>query len=161
MLAEVYAQSYRRLRATASRYVEAQDAEDMVHDAFVRALQRQDGFRRDASAATWMHRIVVNSCLNARRRERRGTRVAHLLEVTTREVAHVPFTEGMAVRRAFRALSRGDRLMCILYDVMGLTHQEIATTLRVPVGTSKYRLSMARRRLRRMIEDGTSRSSPS
>jgi DNA-directed RNA polymerase specialized sigma24 family protein len=42
--------------------------------------------------------------------------------------------------------------MCLLYDVMGYTHVEIAATLRIPVGTSKSRLAVARRRLGQILD---------
>ena len=151
LLTAAYRDSYTRLRAAASRLVHWQDADDMVQDAFVRALQREAGFRRDASPATWMHRIVVNLCLDERRKRQRR----HSLETEAAPdaLAGPPrLPDRVTVRAALQRLSPADRRICLLYDVMGYTHVEIARALRIPVGTSKSRLALARRRLGRMID---------
>jgi RNA polymerase sigma-70 factor, ECF subfamily len=54
----------------------------------------------------------------------------------------------MAIRTALRRLTRDQRKVFVLYDVLGHTHKEIARRLAIPAGTSKSRLSDARRRLR-------------
>src|SRR3982751_2784320 len=65
--------SYRRLRVTAGRLVSWQDADDLVQEAFVRALQAKGGFRSDAACSTWIYRILVNGCIDLlRQRRRRG-----------------------------------------------------------------------------------------
>jgi len=152
-LAATFRASYTRLRATASRLVDGQDADDMVQDAFVRALESEAGFRRDASHATWLHRIVVNTCLDERRRRRRRDRIAMgLIHGESRLVERPVVVDRVGVRTALGRLSPDDRTMCLLYDVMGYTHVEIAATLRIPVGTSKSRLAVARRRLGRILD---------
>jgi RNA polymerase sigma-70 factor (ECF subfamily) len=65
--AETYVQSYGRLRSVASRLVERQDADDMVQEAYLRALTRGDDFRGESAETTWIHRILVNACLDVRR----------------------------------------------------------------------------------------------
>jgi RNA polymerase sigma-70 factor (ECF subfamily) len=148
MLADAYCDAYRRLRTTASRYVHWQDADDMVQDTFVRALQCQRGFRHEASPVTWLHRILINTCHDERRRERRRDRIAAAAASIATSTAERPHPlEHLGVRAAFEGLSQDDRAICLLYDVLGFTHQEIAAALRIPVGTSKSRLCVARRRL--------------
>lgn len=56
-----------------------------------------------------------------------------------------------AVRTALESLASTEREVCVMYDVMGYTHPEIARRLGIPVGTSKGRLCTARRRLRRLL----------
>ena len=56
------------------------------------------------------------------------------------------------------SLDSTEREVCVLYDVMGYTHPEIARRLGIPVGTSKGRLCTARRRLRRLLAGHSSRS---
>jgi RNA polymerase sigma-70 factor (ECF subfamily) len=157
ILTATYQRSYTRLRTTASRYVHWQDADDMVQDAFVRALQRESGFRHEASPTTWLHRILVNTCHDERRRRQRRDRIAEAVRAGTPPSAHrTRPLESLGVRAAFGTLSSDDRTICLLYDVLGYTHQEIAAALRIPVGTSKSRLSIARRRLGRTLgESGT------
>lgn len=69
-LTEVYHQRRQHLLAVASPFV-GQDAEDIVQDAFERALRHRDQFRHEALPSTWLHRIVVNACISHRRYRRR------------------------------------------------------------------------------------------
>ena len=127
-LDETYVHSFGRLRSVATRLVSREDADDMVQEAYLRALTNGDRFRGEAAQTTWIHRILVNACLDARRyRQRRGVHV-------TLEESHMALREG----------GQG-------YDVMGYTHPEISRRLGIPVGTSKGRLCAARRRLRRLL----------
>src|SRR5215217_857000 len=75
LLADTYERSHQHLCAVAARYV-GPDAEDVVQDAFVRALQTGDAFRHEASTATWLHRIAVNICIDRWRRQRRRPEIA-------------------------------------------------------------------------------------
>jgi RNA polymerase sigma-70 factor (ECF subfamily) len=151
--AETYVQSYGRLRSVASRLVERQDADDMVQEAYLRALTRGDDFRGESAETTWIHRILVNACLDVRRsKQRRGIHV-------TLEDCHARshgrrwqrMVERQALRTALASLDSTEREICVMYDVIGYTHREIARRLGIPIGTSKGRLCAARRRLRRML----------
>src|SRR4030095_701625 len=62
------------------------------------------------------------------------------------------------LRAALDSLASTEREVCVMYDVMGYTHPEIAQQLGIPVGTSKGRLCTARRRLRRLLTGHSSRS---
>ncbi len=152
-LAETYAQSYRRLRNVASRFVSRDDAEDMVQEAYLRALANGERFRGHAAPNTWIYRILVNACLDVRRyHQRRGVHIRL-------EDSHVRpprrhwhrLVERQALRAALATLEEPEREVCVMYDVMGYTHPEIARQLGIPVGTSKGRLCTARRRLRRLL----------
>ena len=142
----LYEQSRRQLRSVAARYV-GDEAEDVVQDAFLRALRSGHGFRGDAAPLTWLSRIVVNASLDRCRRRTRWEhaypRIAHRSAVANATGEH-----SIAIRTALRRLSRDQRQVFLLYDVLGHTHNEIAQRLAIPPGTSKSRLSDARRRLR-------------
>lgn len=152
-LADSYVQSHRQLRTVAARFVHRDDAEDMVQEAYLRALACGDGFRGEAAETTWIYRILVNACLDVRRyRARRGTQVmldeAHALPRSRRWHRLI---DRQALRAALESLESTQRDVCVMYDVMGYTHPEIARRLGIPVGTSKGRLCTARRRLRRLL----------
>ena len=143
--------SYTRLRVTASRLVSWQDADDLVQEAFVRALQAKGGFRAEAACSTWFYRILVNGCLDLlRQRRRRGPHVP-LDPRMAQPFQQRDLVEIMALRRALRSISKRQRLVCYLHDVRGLTHEEIGSRLGIAVGTSKRALFDARRNLRRHI----------
>jgi RNA polymerase sigma-70 factor (ECF subfamily) len=152
-IAETYAQSYGQLRSVATRFVSREDADDMVQEAYLRVLVNGGRFRGEAAETTWIYRILVNACLDARRyRQRRGTPVA-LEEGRTllRSRRTHRLVDRHALRAALATLDSSEREVCVLYDVMGYTHPEIARRLGIPVGTSKGRLCTARRRLRRLL----------
>jgi RNA polymerase sigma-70 factor (ECF subfamily) len=133
--------------------VRREDADDMVQEAYLRALAYGEGFRGDATPTTWIYRILVNKCLDARRyRQRRGV---HLTwdEVRARPRAQRGhrLIDRQALRAALASLDSTEREVCVMYDVMGYTHPEISRQLGIPVGTSKGRLCTARRRLRRLL----------
>lgn len=142
----LYEQSRRQLRAVAARYI-GDDADDVVQDAFLRALRSGHGFRGDAAPLTWLSRIVVNASLD---RCRRRTRWEHAYpRLADRPTMTDAACEDMlAIRTALRQLTRVQRQVFVLYDVLGYTHKEIAHRLAIPAGTSKSRLSDARGRLR-------------
>lgn len=152
-IAESFAQSYGQLRNVAARFVSREDADDMVQEAYLRALANGGRFRGEAAETTWVYRILVNACLDARRyRQRRGTQVA--LEegrVSLRCRRGHRLIDRHALRTALATLDPSEREVCVMYDVMGYTHPEIARRLGIPVGTSKGRLCTARRRLRRLL----------
>jgi RNA polymerase sigma-70 factor (ECF subfamily) len=153
-LADTYAQSYKQLRNVATRFVRREDADDMVQEAYLRALTHGLRFRGDATPNTWIYRILVNKCLDVRRyRQRRGVHVA-LEEAHARPRGRHwhRLVDRQALRAALASLGANEREVCVLYDVMGFTHPEIARRLGIPVGTSKGRLSTARRRLRRLLD---------
>lgn len=134
-----------QLCRVAARYV-GDEAEDMVQEAFVRALQRPQSFRQESSALTWVARIVINASIDEWRRRRRQSRLALRAEAAP-STTDLP-CERLMLGRALRVLPADERRLCILFDVLGYSHREIASTLDMPVGTSKSKLSTARRRLR-------------
>ena len=146
-VAHLYEHSQRQLRVVAARYV-GDEAEDVVQEAFLRALRWGDGFRGDSAPLTWISRIVVNACLDRCRKEGRWT------QARPRYVHHQPTMTNatgettIAMRRALQRLTSAQREVFVLYDVLGLTHKEIAGRLAIPLNTSKSRLSDARKRLR-------------
>ena len=145
----LYEHSQRRLRAVAARYV-GDDAEDVVQDAFVKALRCGDAFRGDAAPLTWVSRIVVNASID---RCRRRTRWEHAYPRLAQRpaTAATAFEDSFAIRKALRRLTSDQRRVFILHHVLGYTHLEIARRLAIPTGTSKSRLADARKRLRQAL----------
>jgi RNA polymerase sigma-70 factor (ECF subfamily) len=148
-VAHLYEQSQRRLRAVAARYV-GDDAEDVVQDAFLKALRCGTAFRGDAAPLTWVSRIVINTSIDRCRRRRRWEH-AYPYIAPRRSDAAAALDDTFALRTALRRLSRDQRRVFVLYHVLGYTHREIARRLAIPPGTSKSRLSDARRRLRQSL----------
>jgi RNA polymerase sigma-70 factor, ECF subfamily len=139
-----------RLYAVALRTLGAGDREeaaDALQDALLSAYRRAGQFRGEARVTTWLHRIVVNACLDrVRRRAVRATvplpeqEPAAPDELGPRETA-------LDVEAALAALPADQRAALVLVDLQGLPVDEAARALGVPVGTVKSRCSRGRARL--------------
>jgi RNA polymerase sigma-70 factor (ECF subfamily) len=126
-------------------------AADFTQETFIRAFERLEQYRGDASLATWLHTIAVSVALNGMRKVKRiGGRVENIDDVPAIAVEPTGFTADLKLRlhTAIDALSEKLRPVFLMHDVEGYTHEEIAGTLGIPVGTSKARLFDARAKLR-------------
>jgi RNA polymerase sigma-70 factor, ECF subfamily len=142
----VYERDYAYLLRIALKYVSAQEADDVVQDAFVSALTSVKRFRRESSPRTWMHRIVVNASIDRFRRARHRTQALRSFQIDHGD--RLPRTaDSLTLRAAIQNLPPQIRAVCVLYGSVGLSHTEIARALRIPEGTSKWRLTKARERL--------------
>lgn len=134
----------------------ADQAEDLVHDALVKAYERKSTFRSGGNLRTWLMSIVHNTHVDALRRNRSGARRdEQLAEVTDLVQAPVQdYAVRLAeVRRAFDTLPEEQREALYLVAVDDLSYQEAADTLGIPVGTLMSRISRARARLRALDAD--------
>ena len=128
-------------------------AEDVVQETWLRAARSLANFRWQSSLRTWLTGIALNLC---RDHYRRGARLAALpdpVDTGDAEFA-LNLVSGAELEQAIATLSDGYREVLLLHDVEGHTHDEIGTLLGISPGTSKSQLHRARRRLRRVFEQG-------
>jgi RNA polymerase sigma-70 factor, ECF subfamily len=118
-------------------------ASDAVQDAFLNAFRKADTFRGTAQVSTWLHRIVVNACLDRLRRVRPTSDLADHDPVEPRDHHHSVEVR-MDVRAALDRLPEGQRLSLILVDMQGLSVAEAAAVLDVAEGTVKSRCARGR-----------------
>lgn len=133
-----------------------EDAEDLVHDALVRAYQRRATFRRSGSLSPWLLSILHNAFIDRIRSEgaaQRRVRAANLTAARSSEPEQEAAVRLAQLRAAFYSLPDEQRAALHLVAVEDLTYQEAAVALSVPVGTVMSRVSRARCALRE-IEDG-------
>ncbi len=128
-------------------------AQDYAQEAWIRAVRALPTFRGEARFSTWLHRIAVNSALQAlRKAETRQKREAPMPET----VAVGPASGDALLRRrlesALDRLPEGMRQVLILHDVEGYTHEEIGEVLGVTSGTSKSQLFKARAKMRDLLK---------
>ncbi len=127
-------------------------AQDYAQEAWIRAIRALPTFRGDARFSTWLHRIAVNSALQAlRKAETRQKRESPMPDA-------IPVSSGsgdplLAVRleAALDRLPEGMRRVLILHDVEGYTHEDIGELLGVAPGTSKSQLFKARAKMRQWL----------
>lgn len=156
-----------RLWAAALRTLgDPDDASDALQDALVRAFRRADTFRGDAAVTTWLHRVVVNACLDQLRRRRARpvapvdplddpTLVARLdaghglggPQTAEPEQAVLRLEQRRLVLAALATLPSEQRAALVLVDMQGWSVADAAEALDCAPGTVKSRCSRGRARL--------------
>lgn len=136
-----------RLWAVALRTIgDREDAADALQDALLSAYRTADRFRGDAAVTTWLHRIVVNSCLDRlRRRQSRPT--VPLPEVDRTVAPSVDRDTALVVHAALGQLPPDQRMALVLVDLQGYPVADAARVLGVAEGTIKSRCARGRARL--------------
>jgi RNA polymerase sigma factor (sigma-70 family) len=141
----------------------AAEAEEAAQDAFVKAYRALGRFRSGAPFRPWLLQIVVNEARNRRRAAGRREQLALRLadEGSSGGAAPSPEAEVIVAEqrarllRAVAALREEERLVVSCRHFLGLSEEETATALTLPVGTVKSRLSRALARLRaELLEEG-------
>jgi RNA polymerase sigma-70 factor (ECF subfamily) len=154
-----------RLFNTVHRLVDnAEDAQDVVQDAFLNAYQSLGSFKGDSQFFTWLYRIAVNTAISLKRKRRvvyslRGgrseegggepldpsefSRPEHALEKAELE---------RRIQGALNRLSPEHRTVLVLKDIDGQKYEAMAEILGVPIGTIRSRLHRARIELREILE---------
>jgi RNA polymerase sigma-70 factor (ECF subfamily) len=141
----------------------AEDAQDVVQDAFLNAYQSLDGFKGGSRFFTWLYRIAVNTAISLKRKRRivvrmetgsngesidpadpsEESRPGHALEQAELE---------RRVHEALSRLSPEHRAVLVMKDMEGQKYEAMAEILQVPIGTIRSRLHRARLELREVLE---------
>lgn len=131
-------------------------AEDAAQDAFIQAWLHLPSFRPGTSLRNWIYRIAVNAALDVLRREPKAPLV-DLETLSMPDLAAGPETmllekeRTFAVQQAILSLTEANRSVLTLREYGGLSYQEIAATLNIPLGTVMSRLNYARDRLKELL----------
>lgn len=145
-----------RLWAVALRTMRnPEEASDALQDAYVSAFRRADTFRGNAKVTTWLHRIVVNACLDRIRRNkvRRADALpenpdrAAIMGVTPSANQVENMVNRSSVAEALNQLNPDQRAALVLVDMEGYSVQEAAEILGCAVGTIKSRCARGRSKL--------------
>lgn len=133
---------------------DAQAAEELTQDVFVRAWERLASYRGESAFGTWLHRLAVNVVLTDRRTTWRRARRFQLTDDPAAFERGLDRPDGVALdlEAAISRLPEGARTVFVLHDVEGFTHDEIADMARIAAGTSRAQLFRARRLLRGWLE---------
>ena len=143
-----------RLFAVAHRILRDFDsAGDALQVTLLRLWRDLPSLRDPDLIEAWAYRVLVRSCHDQLRKQRRQAPALHLLPADDSEPdASAVVADREQLERAFRTLSSEQRAAIVLQYYRGLTLDEIAGILRVPVGTVRSRLHYAKRALRAAIE---------
>jgi len=154
-----------RLYHSVYRLVEnAEDAQDIVQEAFLHAYQSLDGFKGDSLFFTWLYRIAVNTAISFKRKSRalarmeiqqNGEYTFEPLDTSTASRPEHALEQAelqTRVRQALARLSPEHRAVLVLKELEGQKYETMAEILQVPIGTIRSRLHRARLELRELLE---------
>ena len=138
------------------------EAEDLVQETYVRAIQAMGRLRADSNIKSWFFTILRNIWLNQLRRRRSGPQmvdmdaedsIASEVPAPTQDslALYVTKVEREEVREAIMKLPREFREIIVLREYEELSYQEIANHLNCPAGTVMSRLARARSKLRSLL----------
>jgi RNA polymerase sigma-70 factor (ECF subfamily) len=130
-----------------------QVAEDAAQETFLKAYQHLPEYKPQGSLRSWLYRIAVNAALDMLRREAKlSPQDVDDLPLVDRhpgpEAAAVANERTALVQQAVSALPAASRAVLVLREYRGLSYQEIAAALDIPIGTVMSRLNYARSQLR-------------
>ncbi len=125
------------------------DAEDIVQETWLRAVDRLDSFRWESALSTWLTGIGLNLCRDMWRKK--NGRDLEWKPDWELPVQAEPYDDRIDLERALALLPDGYRTVLILHDLEGCTHDQIGERLGIAAGTSKSQLSCARRAARALL----------
>jgi RNA polymerase sigma-70 factor, ECF subfamily len=126
------------------------DASDLMQETWLRAVRHLALFRGQSAFRTWLTGIALNCYREWRRRHAREVSPMHAggRAAPRRAAPNSASDDIAAINGALAGLTSEHREVIVLHDIEGYTHDEIAATLEIEAGTSKSRLSRARRMFR-------------
>ncbi len=143
------------------------DAEDVTQEIFLAVYKGLGNFKGNSALGTWIYRVAMNHCLEYRRKRRLETLpLDEEIALVSQDWRDDPVQSAnkkelsAKVEAALNSLSPLHRDVIVLHEFQGLTYQEVAAALDVPVGTVKSRLSNAFRRLRDLLGGYVHEGSP-
>ncbi len=147
----------------------AQDAEDVTQETFLKAYRSLSSFRGDSKFSVWLYRIASNLCLDLLRQRKRRPEQSLTAEDDEGEAEELAVPDESlsperlleqkltreAVQRGLRQLPEQARQILLLRELQGLSYEEIGEVLQLEPGTVKSRIFRARKRLCAfLLEDG-------
>ncbi len=145
-----------------------EDANDLAQESFIKAFQALKSFKGGSSFYTWLYRIAVNKTINFLKQRKNRIHmslndldfnaehdpdlVALISDKTPRREANLTELQEK-LNTALMKLSEPHRLVVILHDVQGLSHEEIAKVMDCNIGTVRSRLFYARQQLQAWLAE--------
>jgi RNA polymerase sigma-70 factor, ECF subfamily len=138
-------------------------AQDAAQDTFLKAYHRLKDFRGDCAFYSWLYRIAVNTCLDAKRKSHQPPDHIDPAPPLEEIPSPAPLADRLyqsketshAIQAALQKLPDSLRSAIVLKEIEGLSYEEIADTLGISIGTVKSRISRAREELKRLLKART------
>lgn len=164
---ELVSPHYKKAFNTAYRILgNLEDANDVAQDAIIKVFKSIGSFKENSSFSTWVYKIVVNTCIDFKRKNKKQQVVYLDKEIGEKNgglVLEIPDNAGTPeslfeenevkhiIDDAINQLNFEQRKIIVLRDVRGFSYKEIAEILECSEGTVKSRISRARNNLRKLL----------
>jgi RNA polymerase sigma factor (sigma-70 family) len=133
----------------------ADDADDVLQEAFISAFRNLDHYRGDASFGAWLKRIVVNKAINTLQKRKHEPLPDDDRWDVPEPAEAGEYREELTIDRVKKAIAQlpdGYRSVLSLYLIEGYDHQEIAEIMSISESTSKSQLNRAKSKLREYLK---------
>lgn len=146
MQKELYDRFSPKMYAVCLRYMgNADDAQDILQEGFIKIYKNLERFRGDGSFEGWVRRIFVNTAIEQIRKKKMDVSLTEKEEtIEYKSVSAVDNINEKDLLKVVRGLSPGYRSVFNMYVVEGFSHKEIGELLGISEGTSKSQLARAR-----------------
>ena len=151
---QLYTDYYGRMMGVCLRYAKnTQDAQDILHDGFIKVYRNIEKYKPGTSLTAWIHRIMVNTSIDFYRKaiRRRTDDLEQAFHVSTWEVDAISKCSEQDILKAVQTLTPAYRAVFNLYVIEGYPHKEIANILNITESTSRSNLVKARTRLKELL----------
>jgi len=139
-----------------------EDAVDASQEVFIRVYRSIDKFRGESSLSTWIFRITKNICMDFLRKRKEASisidkedEEGQKMEIedSSKSPEHIAEQNETAkiVRNAINELDDNSRLIITMFDLEGMSYDEISAVLKIPIGTVKSRLNRAREKIKKNL----------
>ncbi len=132
-----------------------QDAEDMLQEGFIKVYTQIGQFRNEGSLEGWIRRIIVHTCINILKRNRKFAETLDIADVTeqirVKEEAAGSYFEVRQIVETIRTLPLGYRTVLNLYAIEGYSHKEIGAMLDIGESTSRSQYTRAKAMLEELL----------
>lgn len=133
----------------------AEDAEDMLQEAFTEAFRRLSDFRYESTFGAWLKRIVINRCINEHRKRKAELSFFDDMQHFDHKQEEKMETRGISVekvKKAMESLPNGSKMIFTLYLLEGYDHVEISEILNISVSNSKSQYMRARIKVKEQLK---------
>ena len=131
-----------------------EDAEDMLQEGFIKVFSQIHTFRNQGAFEGWVRRIIVHTCINNLKKNKKFNESVDIIHATTLQVREetVPsIVQAKQVVECIRLLPLGYRTVLNLYAIEGYSHKEISTMLEIEESTSRSQYTRAKQMLEEIL----------
>ncbi|MEM7162365.1 MAG: sigma-70 family RNA polymerase sigma factor [Bacteroidota bacterium] len=127
------------------------DAEDAVHEGFIKAFAKINTLKKESAAESWLKRIIINETLHTLKSSRLFIQLAEDEEEVPKEETENDLPTLKELNACINELPEGYRIICQLFFIEEMKHEEIGQALGIAASTSRSQLSRAKVHLQKVI----------